>query len=67
MLMIMNVLNDISSDTLILQIVTKQELQKLKKILPKKPDFKDIIASTKLKNRIPSALVFLLTKIRKNI
>ena len=34
-LMIINALNRVESDTLILQIITQQELQKQTKILPK--------------------------------
>ena len=41
-LMIMNSLNGVLSDTCILQIVIQQELKKLTKIMQKKLDFKDI-------------------------
>ena len=58
----------------ILQIVTYQELQKRTKILSKKLDFKDIKLSVKArdihkieKKEFPSALVFLVLKIKKNI
>ena len=40
--MIINAVNGVKSDTYILQIITQQKLQKLKKIFLKRLDFKDI-------------------------
>ena len=40
--MIINAVNGAKSDTYILQIITQQKLQKLKKIFLKRLDFKDI-------------------------
>ena len=71
--MIMNALNGDWSDTQILQTIIQKESQKLIKILQR-----DLILTTenfqskletfiKQKKRIPSILVFLAMKIKKNI
>ena len=71
--MIMNALNGDWSDTQILQTIIRKESQKLIKILQR-----DLILTTenfqskletfiKQKKRIPSILVFLAMKIKKNI
>ena len=70
--MIINAVNGVKSDTYILQIITQQKLQKLKKIFLKRLDFKDIQFAVKARaihkiKRILLALVFLVMKIRKNI
>ena len=72
-LKILNALNGVWLDTYNQQIIIREELEKLQKILQEKLILKisnfqsKLEIFTRLKKRIASALVFLVMKIRKNI
>ena len=67
----MNVLNGVWIDTNILQVIIQQRPRKVDKDFAKELGFKDIKLSVKirdvqkLKKRITSTLVFLVTKIKR--
>ena len=69
----MNILNDVYLDTYILQIIIRQKLEKLTKILKQNLIFKiynfqsKLEIFGKLKKRAASLLVFFVMKLRKNI